>query len=85
MKKFFALLRIIRKIFFPTKKELNLSEAKKLVKSLMAKHTIEEQSSIASMIIPELIIERKTEIEKYQTKITRLEKDLEFLQNHVSI
>lgn len=85
MKKFFVFLRVCRRIFFPTKKEMHLTEAKKLVKSLMTKHTIEEQSSIALMMVPELILERESEIDKHKVKIARLEKDLELLKNHVSI
>lgn len=64
---------------------MNISEAKKLVKTLMTKYTIEQQSDIALMIVPELIHERETEIDKHKIKIARLEKDLELLKNHVSI
>ena len=79
-------LESISKAMFPTKQEINISEAKKLVKSLMSRFSIKEQSEIALQIRIELIEERRQEIIDTEKYLNRLKDDLSLLEkNHVNI
>lgn len=75
-----------RKVILPTKEEMNISEAKKLVKSLMSRFSIEEQSQIALQIREELIVERESQVKDAEAYTQRLKDDLSTLKkNHVNI
>ena len=64
---------------FPTDEEYNLSEAKKLIESLMKKFSIQEQSEMVHQMHRELISKRKSQIEDTEKELSSLKTDLEKL------
>ena len=70
----------LRKFAFPTQQEMNISEAKKLVLSLVNRFSIEEQTEIIIQAKEELVKYRTTEIEDTIKHLERLKSDLEVLK-----
>lgn len=70
----------LRRFAFPTQKEINISEAKTLVLSLVKRFSIEEQTEIIIQAKQELVKYRTTEIEDTIKHLERLKSDLEVLK-----
>lgn len=70
----------LRRFAFPTQQEINISEAKKLVLSLVNRFSIEEQTEIILQAKQEIMTHRTNEIEDTIKQLERLKSDLEVLK-----
>lgn len=75
----------VKEFLFPTPEQVNVTEAQKLLITLLKRYSIEEQSNIVHQLKQELIQHREEEIANAEKHLERLKSNLSSLKNHVNI